>query len=804
MTVIVWFSQDEHRHEWRFYLFYFILLLLLQSTTPNPLALDYPCKPPYHSHYPFCNTSLSIPARATILTSLLTLSEKISLLSDNASSVPTLGIPRYEWWSESLHGLATNGPGVTFNGVVNSATSFPQVIVSAASFNRTLWSLIAAAVAVEARAMYNVGQAGLTFWAPNINIFRDPRWGRGQETPGEDPMVASAYGVEFVKGLQGGAGMIGNEVVLGEKSLLGDGGDDDDARLMVSACCKHFTAYDLDMWHQFSRYNFNAVVSKQDLEDTYQPPFRGCIQKGKASCLMCSYNAVNGVPACADADLLGLARYKWGFKGYITSDCDAVATVFEYQKYAKSEEDAVADVLKAGVDINCGTYMLRHTESAVEQGKVKEEDIDRALFNLFSVQMRLGLFDGDPSRGPFGKLGPQDVCTPQHLTLALEAARQGIVLLKNDKKFLPLDQNNDASLAVVGPMAVSDKLGGGYSGIPCSSKSLYDGLGEFSKRISYAPGCHNVSCNSDDGFAEALETAKKADFVVIFAGLDMAQETEDHDRVSLILPGRQMDLVSTIAAASKSPVILVLTGGGPLDVSFAERNQQIGSILWVGYPGEAGGKALAEIIFGVVNPAGRLPVTWYPESFTNVPMTDMSMRADPSRGYPGRTYRFYTGSRVYGFGHGLSYSDYSYKFLSAPSKLSLSKTIKHNSRKSLLSQLMKADYKVDYVRVDELQSCSSLSFSVHISVTNLGELDGSHVVLLFSRGPKVFEGSPEAQLVGFSRVHTTSYESTETSVLVDPCEHLSFADEQGKKILPLGNHILSLGDVEHTFLIEMY
>ncbi|QHO44433.1 putative beta-D-xylosidase [Arachis hypogaea] len=764
MTVIVWFSQDEHRHEWRFYLFYFILLLLLQSTTPNPLALDYPCKPPYHSHYPFCNTSLSIPARATILTSLLTLSEKISLLSDNASSVPTLGIPRYEWWSESLHGLATNGPGVTFNGVVNSATSFPQVIVSAASFNRTLWSLIAAAVAVEARAMYNVGQAGLTFWAPNINIFRDPRWGGGRRLQGRIPWW----------------------LLLME---LSDGGDDDDARLMVSACCKHFTAYDLDMWHQFSRYNFNAVVSKQDLEDTYQPPFRGCIQKGKASCLMCSYNAVNGVPACADADLLGLARYKWGFKGYITSDCDAVATVFEYQKYVKSEEDAVADVLKAGVDINCGTYMLRHTESAVEQGKVKEEDIDRALFNLFL-------------RGPFGKLGPQDVCTPQHLTLALEAARQGIVLLKNDKKFLPLDQNNDASLAVIGPMAVSDKLGGGYSGIPCSSKSLYDGLGEFSKRISYAPGCHNVSCNSDDGFAEALETAKKADFVVIFAGLDMAQETEDHDRVSLILPGRQMDLVSTIAAVSKSPVILVLTGGGPLDVSFAERNQQIGSILWVGYPGEAGGKALAEIIFGVVNPAGRLPVTWYPESFTNVPMTDMSMRADPSRGYPGRTYRFYTGSRVYGFGHGLSYSDYSYKFLSAPSKLSLSKTIKHNSRKSLLSQLMKADYKVDYVRVDELQSCSSLSFSVHISVTNLGELDGSHVVLLFSRGPKVFEGSPEAQLVGFSRVHTTTYESTETSVLVDPCEHLSFADEQGKKILPLGNHILSLGMLSTLFQLK--
>lgn len=634
--------------------------------------------------------------------------------------------------------------------------------------------------------MFNVGQAGLTYWAPNINLFRDPRWGRGQETPGEDPMLASAYAVEFVRGLQGLSGI---ERVVGD-----DEEEDKENKLMVSACCKHFTAYDLDMWRQFARYNFNAVVSQQDLEDTYQPPFRGCIQQGKASCLMCSYNEVNGVPACASEELLGLARDKWGFKGYITSDCDAVATVYEYQKYAKSEEDAIADVLKAGTDINCGTYMLRHTESAIKQGKVKEEDLDRALLNLFSVQLRLGLFDGDPIRGRFGKLGPNDVCTPEHKTLALEAARQGIVLLKNDKKFLPLDRDTGASLAVIGPMAATTKLGGGYSGIPCSSTSLYEGLKGFAERISYAFGCHDVPCDSDNGFAEAIDTAKQADFVVIVVGLDTTQETEDHDRVSLLLPGKQMDLVSSVADASKNQVILVLTGGGPLDVSFAQRNQQIASILWVGYPGEAGGKALAEIIFGEYNPAGRLPVTWYPEAFTNVPMNDMNMRADPSRGYPGRTYRFYTGSRVYGFGHGLSYSDYSYNFLSAPSKISLSRIIKDGSRKKLSYQAEKEVYETDYVPVNELQNCNSLSFSVHISVMNLGDLDGSHVVMLFSRGPKVVEGSPESQLVGFSRVHTISNKSLETSILVYPCEHLSFADEQGIRILPLGPHTLSVGD----------
>ncbi|KAK2374029.1 putative beta-D-xylosidase [Trifolium repens] len=774
--------------------FFFTLLLLIhlpQFTTPTPPPPDYPCKPPHHSHYPFCNPTLPISTRATSLISLLTLSDKINQLSNTASSIPHLGIPSYQWWSESLHGIATNGPGVNFNGSVKSATDFPQVIVSASSFNRSLWFLIGSAVGIEGRAMYNVGQAGLSFWAPNVNVFRDPRWGRGQETPGEDPMVVSAYAVEFVRGIQGGDGI---------KKML----NDDHDGLIVSACCKHFTAYDLEKWGEFSRYNFNAVVSQQDLEDTYQPPFRGCVQQGKASCLMCSYNEVNGIPACASEDLLGLVRNKWGFEGYITTDCDAVATVYEYQHYAKSPEDAVADVLKAGVDINCGTYMLRNTESAVQQGMVKEEDLDRALFNLFSVQMRLGLFNGDPRKGKFGKLGPKDVCTPEHKKLALEAARQGMVLLKNDNKFLPLDRNSGVSLAIIGPMATTTKLGGGYSGIPCSPKSLYEGLKEYAKTISYAFGCRDVQCDSEDGFAVAIDIAKEADFVVIVAGLSTIQETEDLDRVSLLLPGKQMDLVTRVASASKRPVILVLTGGGPLDVSFAESNQLIASILWVGYPGEAGGKALAEIIFGEFNPAGRLPMTWYPESFTNVPMNDMGMRADPSRGYPGRTYRFYTGNRIYGFGHGLSYSEFSYKLLSAPSKLSLSRITEGGLRKRLLNNVEKEVHEVDHVRVDELQNCNSLSFSVLISVTNHGDFDGNHVVMLFSKWPKVIRGSPETQLVGFSRLHTISNKSIETSILVDPCEHLSFADEQGKRILPLGHHILNVGDVEHTVAIEIF
>ncbi|KAJ0096723.1 hypothetical protein Patl1_28400 [Pistacia atlantica] len=451
-------------------LFFFFFISASRSILQSPTIPQFPCNSPQYNQYPFCNTSLSIATRAKSLISLLTLQEKIQQLSNNASAIPRLGIPAYEWWSESLHGIATNGPGINFNGTMPSATSFPQVIVTAASFNKTLWSKIGSAIATEARAMYNYGQAGLTFWAPTVNLFRDPRWGRGQESPGEDPMLVSAYAIEYVKSFQSGKwdGEGGDDgFVFGEKRALKGEGDetDDDEGLMLSACCKHLIAYDLEKWKNFSRYSFNAVVTEQDMQDSYEPPFRACVEQGKASCLMCSYNQVNGVPACLREDLFQKARDKWGFKGYITSDCDAVATIYFYQNYSKSPEDSAADTLKAGMDINCGTSMLRYTQPAIDEGKVREEEIDRALFNLFSVQLRIGLFNGNPRKGRFGKLGAKDVCTSKHKTLALEAARQGIVLLKNDKKFLPLNKNDVSSLAIIGPLANNiSQMGGGYTG----------------------------------------------------------------------------------------------------------------------------------------------------------------------------------------------------------------------------------------------------------------------------------------------------------------------------------------------------
>ncbi|KAG9439949.1 hypothetical protein H6P81_020114 [Aristolochia fimbriata] len=775
-----------------FVIFFFLSLSRSITAHRHP---KYPCKPPHYDSYSFCNTSLPIPTRAQSLVSSLTLEEKIAQLSNGAGHVPSLGIPAYEWWSESLHGIAVNGPGVAFNGSIASATSFPQVLVTAAAFNRTLWFEIAKAIAVEARAMYNEGQAGLTFWAPNINIFRDPRWGRGQETPGEDPMVAAAYAVEYVKGFQGQSW--GEE--YREKRALE--GTQTGGALMLSACCKHFTAYDLEKWGNFSRYTFNAEVTEQDMEDTYQPPFRSCIEEGRASCLMCSYNQVNGIPACARRDLLDQVRNEWGFEGYITSDCDAVAIIYEDQKHANSAEDAIGEVLKAGMDINCGTYLLRHTASAVEKGKVLEEDIDRALVNLFSVQMRLGLFDGNPLKKQFGKLGPADVCTEEHRQLALEAARQGIVLLKNDNKFLPLDKSTMGSMAVIGPAANdTSKLGGGYTGVPCKPVSLYEGQLAYVKKTLFAEGCLNVSCESETGFSKAIHVARKADYVMVVAGLDLTQETEDLDRVSLLLPGKQMELISAIADSSKGPLILVLMGGGPLDISFAIDDPRIASVLWVGYPGEVGGQALADIVHGVFNPGGRLPVTWYPESYTRIPMNDMHMRANTSRDYPGRTYRFYTGDIIYGFGHGLSYSSFSYHFLSVPNRVSLLGSVvqkdfgrRADGRRGLH----------DFVLVDEIPSCEALKFYVTFSVANNGDMDGSHVAMLFSRVPWEFKGAPMKQLIGFTRVHTESHKAAAASILVDTCKHLSLVNDQGTRILPLGAHVLMLAELEHSVYIHV-
>ncbi|XP_039055314.1 probable beta-D-xylosidase 7 [Hibiscus syriacus] len=759
------------------------LLLLSADSTRPPFSCD-SSHPPTKS-YPFCNSSLSINQRVQDLISRLTLDEKISQLVNSAPAIPRLGIPEYEWWSEALHGIAyfsTVHTGMRFNGTIQSATSFPQVILTAASFDVHLWYRIGQAVGKEARAIYNAGQAtGMTFWAPNINIFRDPRWGRGQETPGEDPVVTGKYAVSFVRGIQG-------DTFEGGK--LGE-------HLQASACCKHFTAYDLDNWKGVNRFVFNAKVSQQDLTDTYMPPFRSCIQEGKASGIMCAYNRVNGVPNCADYNLLSKTARQWGFNGYITSDCDAVSIIHEEQGYAKLPEDAVADVLKAGMDVNCGNYLKNYTKSAVYKRKLPISEIDRALHNLFSVRMRLGFFNGNPVNQPFGHISSDQVCSQEHQNLALEAARNGIVLLKNSNKLLPFSKAKTASLAVIGPNANSTRtLLGNYAGPPCKTVTPLQGLQNYVKDIGYHPGCNAVNC-SYPLTDQAVKVAKGAEYVVLVMGLDQTQEREELDRVDLALSPKQQKLISTVTRAAKNPVVLVLLSGGPVDITFAKYDKHIGSILWAGYPGEAGGQALAEIIFGDHNPGGRLPVTWYPQSFVKVPMTDMRMRPDPSSRYPGRTYRFYQGPKVFEFGYGLSYSNYSYEFL----PVAQNKVYLNNQLKSPKVELENSNA-FKYIPVSELRTelCDK-RIPVTVRAQNHGDLAGKHPLLLFVRREKISNGRPEKQLIGFQSVILNAGERADVEFELSPCEHLSTSNEEGLMVIEEGSHFLSIGEKESEITV---
>uniref|UniRef100_A0A5B7B2L2 Putative beta-xylosidase/alpha-L-arabinofuranosidase 2-like n=1 Tax=Davidia involucrata TaxID=16924 RepID=A0A5B7B2L2_DAVIN len=721
----------------------------------------------------FCDSSKEVAVRVSDLVKRLTLQEKIGFLVNAAGSVSRIGIPKYEWWSEALHGVSNVGPGTHFSNVVPGATSFPQVILTAASFNVSLFETIGKVVSTEARAMYNVGLSGLTFWSPNINIVRDPRWGRAQETPGEDPLLTSKYGSAYVRGLQ-----------------QRDDGDKD--RLKVAACCKHYTAYDLDNWKGVDRYHFNAVVTKQDMDDTFQPPFKSCVIDGNVASVMCSYNQVNGTPTCADPNLLaGVIRGEWKLNGYIVSDCDSLDVYYNSQHYTKTPEEAAAKAILAGLDLNCGSFLGKHTEAAVKGGLVKESDIDKAITNNFATLMRLGFFDGNPSKQLYGKLGPKDVCTPQNQELAREAARQGIVLLKNSPGSLPLSPTAIKSLAVIGPNAnVTKTMIGNYEGIPCKYTTPLQGL-TASVATTYAAGCANVACSTAQ-VDDAKKIAATADATVLIMGADQSIEAESRDRVDLHLPGQQQLLITQVANASKGPVILVIMSAGGMDIQFAKDNPKITSILWVGYPGEAGGAAIADVIFGYYNPSGRLPLTWYPQSYADkVPMTNMNMRPDPSTGYPGRTYRFYTGETIYTFGDGLSYSQFKHHLAQAPKLVSIPLEEGHVCHTSRCKS-------IDVVE----QSCQNLALNIHLRVKNVGKMSGSHTVFLFSTPPSV-HNSPQKHLLGFEKVFLTGQTEALVRFKVDVCKDLSVVDELGSRKVALGPHVLHVGSLKYSLNVRI-
>jgi len=714
----------------------------------------------------FCDSSKSPEQRVAALVSNLTLSEKISQIGSNsAPGIERLGIPAYQWWSEALHGVCIS-PSVHFRDPTPVATSFPEPILTSGSFNKDLFQRIGDVIGTEGRAMANAGNAGLTFWAPNINIVRDPRWGRLQETPGEDPFLTSQYAKHFVQGVQG----------------------IDPFWLQATSTCKHFASYNLDNWHGMDRYHFNALVTKQDWADTYSQPFEACVVGANASGIMCSYNAMNGVPTCADPNLLTtLARGKWKFDGYITADCGAAADVWTAHKYGGSAAGAVAASVKAGMDIDCGSFVAQNGMDAVTncvnctKGALKMSELDTAVAHLFRLRLRLGYFD-PPSHAPYNAASYKSINYTDHFQSALQAAREGIVVLDNHKNALPLSTTAIKSIAVIGP---NSDDGGTMQGVDCHGVPPYlitpkMAFANFST-VNHAMGC-DINSNNKSGFAAAISATKNSDAVVLVMGIDQSIEYEMKDRTNLLLPGVQAELIANVKeAAGDKPVILVIMSGGVIDFT-SQLKDGVDAAVWIGYPGQSGGQALAEIIFGDVAPSGRTVQTWYKnEDFadgepTMIDMFNMNMRPNTSSNYPGRTYRFFTGSSLYPFGFGLSYTSWGYTNFVSHSTPSRQLTT------AVINKMLKQDNRYD----------ADVLVTLSVDVSNLGTVASDHSVLFFTHAPNAgSQGIPQKELVAFVRTGVVQPGQTTTVKVTLTAFALSVCGSEGDFAASAGNWTVS-------------
>ena len=642
--------------------------------------------------------------KAELLVSQMTVEEKASQLRFDAPAIERLGIPEYNWWNEALHGLARGG----------TATSFPQAIGMAAMFDDELLEKIADAISTEARAKYNALSAegdrdiyhGLTMWSPNINIFRDPRWGRGHETYGEDPYLTARLGKAFVRGLQGS-------------------GD----TLKTAACAKHFAVHS---GPEALRHSFNAVASPKDLEETYLPAFRALVQEADVEAVMGAYNRTNDEPCCASSYLMGKLRGEWGFKGHFVSDCWAIRDFHESHKVTSAPVESVTKALKSGCDLNCGcTY--QHIMHAYELGMITEEDITRCAVRLFTTRYLLGILGDEGSEYdsiPYSVIECRD-----HLSLAHKAALESCVLLKNNG-LLPLQAESCGTLGVIGPNANSRvPLVGNYHGTSSRYITVLEGIQDLVKercRILYSEGCalsndrvENLA-KANDRIAEAVAVAKNSDTVLLVLGLDETLEGEEGDtgnsyfsgdKEDLLLPESQRILMEKVLAVGK-PTVVILMAGSSIDLSVAQEKADAVLLSW--YPGARGGQAVAELLFGKCSPGGKLPVTFY----TNGALSEMPDFTDYS--LQNRTYRYYNGIPLYPFGYGLTYGDCSVTSLSA--------------------------------------DCTSAT----VSVINSGNCDTDEVLEFYLRDEGSPDAPPHPSLCGFRRIHLKAGEQAEFTVPIDP------------------------------------
>ena len=571
--------------------------------------------------------------KAEELVAKMTFDEMASQLRYDAPAIERLGIPEYNWWNEGLHGLARSG----------TATVFPQSIGLGATFDTELMEEIGNCIAVEARARYNESSKhgdrdiykGLTIWSPNVNLFRDPRWGRGQETYGEDPVHISKMAVPFIKGIQGKS-----------KTML------------AAACAKHFAVHS---GPEAMRHSFDAKVSKKEMYETYLPAFEACVKEGEVEAVMGAYNRTNGEPCCGHMYLMKeVLRDTWGFQGHYVSDCWAIRDFHENHMVTKTPERSVKLALEAGCDVNCGcTY--QKIISAKKKGLIDDNLVKTACIRLFTTRFMLGMFEENEWDG----LGFKDIDTKEHRALADRAALESVVLLKNDN-ILPLDKSKYKSIAVIGPNADSRAaLIGNYHGTPSRHVTVLEGIiDEAGEDISvhYAKGAHLFKdreenlAKANDRVTEAVIAAENTDLTILCLGLDETLEGEEGDtgnsyasgdKTTLDFPESQRVLFEAVVATGKPVILLVMTGSA-MDLRYA--NEHCNAVLQTWYPGGMGGKSIAQILFGKESPSGKLPVTIYNQLEDLPDFTDYSMK--------GRTYRFIEDDNkvLFPFGFGLNYS----------------------------------------------------------------------------------------------------------------------------------------------------
>ena len=674
---------------------------------------------------PYLNPSLSIEVRVNDLVSRLTLEEKVGQMLNSAPAIARLGIPAYDWWNECLHGVARTPFKVT---------SYPQAIGMAATFDVNSMKTMGDFTSDEGRAIYNESNRkndrrrylGLTYWTPNINIFRDPRWGRGQETYGEDPFLTGSMAKSFVEGLQG----------------------DDPKYLKAAACAKH---YAIHSGPESSRHTFDVNVSNHDLWDTYLPAFKQLVVNAKVAGVMCAYNAYAGQPCCGNDKLMvDILCNQWKFTGYVTSDCGAIDDFYRQHKMFPDAESSASDAVLHGTDVECGNTTYKTLTKAVKDGKLTEKDIDESVKRLFTIRFRLGMFD--PAKMvKYAQIPITDLESKPHKDLALKMAKQSIVLLRNKNNLLPLSKNIKR-IAVLGPNAdnANTQLGN-YNGQPSVITTVLQGIKNKLRNaeIFYSKSTDFTATEAQD-FSKLNDSIKDADVIIYVGGISPRLEGEEMkvsnpgfsggDRTTIALPTVQTDFMKALKATGK-PVVFVMMSGSALSIPWEAEN--IPGIINAWYGGQAAGTAVADVLFGDYSPAGRLPVTFYKSDSDLPPFDDYSMQ--------NRTYRYFKGVPLYPFGFGLSYTKFNYSNL-------------HVSKKTVTkNELIEAE----------------------VTVANTGKFKSDEVVQLYLTHENAGAETPLYSLKGFRRISLAPGVSTIVKFTITP-DMLSLINDEGNSVLVPG------------------